>query len=138
MAKKFSELEAKMSSESLVRSDERYQEMLAELIKICYDRTQQDTFLQGLDMNGEIVRGRVPADLRKEFLAIAADRGLNESAAIHQLIRRFVKREKELRLRDQETMEALADIEAGLTVDGNTVLDWIATWGTDNEKDPPR
>lgn len=89
-------------------------------------------------MSSEIVRGRVPADLRKEFLAIAADRGLNESAAIHHLIRRFVEREKELRRRDEETMEALADMEAGLTVDGEKVLDWIASWGTGDEKEPPR
>lgn len=41
-------------------------------------------------MNRKIARGRVPADLRKE-----------------------------LRLRDQETMEALTDTGAGLTVDGN-------------------
>jgi predicted transcriptional regulator len=89
-------------------------------------------------MASEIVRGRVPTDLRREFLAIAAHRGLNESAAINLLVRQFVEREKELQRRNEETLDALADIEAGLLVDGDKVLDWIASWGTEDEKEPPR
>lgn len=89
-------------------------------------------------MSSEIVRGRVPTDLRKAFIAIAADRGLNESAAINLLVRQFVEREKELKRRNEETLDALTDIDAGLVVDGDRVLDWIASWGTDDEKEPPR
>lgn len=88
-------------------------------------------------MPSGIVRGRVPSDLRKEFLAIAAERGLNESAAISLLVRQFVNHEKELKRRNQETLEALADVEAGLLVDGERVFNWIASWGTEDEKKTP-
>jgi predicted transcriptional regulator len=89
-------------------------------------------------MASEIVRGRVPTDLRKEFLAIAADRGLNESAAINLLVRQFVDREKKAKQLNEETLDALADIESALVVEGHKVLDWIASWGTEDEKEPPR
>lgn len=88
-------------------------------------------------MSSDIVRARVPKALKREFLSIAAAHGLTESAALQRLVRQYVDREKEIRLRDEQTMEALADVQAGLTVDGDTVLDWIASWGTDNEKAPP-
>ena len=86
-------------------------------------------------MPSEIIRGRVSADLRKDFLAIASDKGLNESAAINLLVRQFVDREKEFKRRNEETMDALADVTAGLVVDGKKVLDWLASWGTEGEKE---
>ena len=86
-------------------------------------------------MPSEIIRGRVSADLRKDFLAIASDKGLNESAAINLLVRQFVDQEKEFKRRNEETMDALADVTAGLVVDGKRVLDWLASWGTEGEKE---
>ena len=86
-------------------------------------------------MPSEIIRGRVSADLRKDFLAIASDKGLNESAAINLLVRQFVDQEKEFKRRNEETMDALADVTAGLVVDGKKVLDWLASWGTEGEKE---
>ena len=32
---------------------------------------------------------------------------------------------------------ALADAAAGRTVDNHHVMDWVRSWGTDDEKDPP-
>ena len=89
-------------------------------------------------MPSEIIRGRVSADLRKDFLAIASDKGLNESAAINLLVRQFVDQEKEFKRRNEETMDALADVNAGLVVDGKRVLDWLASWGTEEEKEVPK
>lgn len=33
--------------------------------------------------------------------------------------------------------EGMSDIEAGRVVDGDEVLAWIESWGTDNESKPP-
>jgi predicted transcriptional regulator len=38
----------------------------------------------------------------------------------------------------EETREALADIKAGRVVDGAGVIDWIRSWGTEDEKPPPQ
>ena len=37
----------------------------------------------------------------------------------------------------RETEQALADLEAGRIVSGKAVMEWLETWGTDNEKDAP-
>jgi len=37
----------------------------------------------------------------------------------------------------EDTREALADIKAGRVVDGADVIDWLDSWGKDNEKTPP-
>ena len=36
------------------------------------------------------------------------------------------------------TLEALADVEAGRVVEGEKVLDWLDSWGSDDELAPPR
>jgi predicted transcriptional regulator len=89
-------------------------------------------------MSSDVVRARVPKSLKRDFLSVAAAHGLTESSAIQRLVQQYVEREKEIQFRNKETMEALADSQAGLVVDGDTVLDWIASWGTENEKEPPK
>jgi len=88
-------------------------------------------------MSSDVVRARVPKTLKREFLSLAAAHGLTESSAIQRLVQQYVEREKEMQLRNRETMESLADSQAGLVVDGDIVLDWIASWGTESEKEPP-
>jgi predicted transcriptional regulator len=37
----------------------------------------------------------------------------------------------------QETLQALESVRQGKVVDGDTVHEWMKSWGTDNELDPP-
>lgn len=37
----------------------------------------------------------------------------------------------------EDTREALADIKAGRVADGADVINWLDSWGEDNEKTPP-
>ena len=89
-------------------------------------------------MPSKIIRGRVPEELRNEFLAFVAQQGLTESTAVQHLVKGYVAHMKQVQQRKQETLEALADVEAGLVVSGETVLDWVSSWGTPSEKEPPR
>ena len=36
-----------------------------------------------------------------------------------------------------ETHEALAEVEAGELISGDKVLDWLDSWGDENEKPSP-
>ena len=38
----------------------------------------------------------------------------------------------------RETLEGLADVEAGRVIEGDQVVVWIESWGSDNELPPPR
>jgi antitoxin component of RelBE/YafQ-DinJ toxin-antitoxin module len=84
-----------------------------------------------------VVRARIPETLKKEFEKAAASHGWNLSQAIRQLMNQYVAQEKEIIRRNQETLEALEDIEAGRIVEGEIVLNWLSGWGTDDEQEPP-
>lgn len=49
-----------------------------------------------------------------------------------------LEREDLRQRRAEETREALAELDAGNLVDGDEVLAWIDTWGSDDELQPPR
>lgn len=40
--------------------------------------------------------------------------------------------------RKAETLEVLADVEAGRVVEGEKVVDWLDSWGSEDELAPPR
>ncbi len=88
-------------------------------------------------MKTAVIRARIPEQLKQDFEAVASARGWNLSQAVRQLMKQYVKQEKEISLRHEETLEALADIEAGRVVEGNRVLDWLDSWGAEDEQEPP-
>ena len=88
-------------------------------------------------MKTDVIRARVPEHLKKEFEAALGPRGLNVSLAIRMLMEQYVAREKEMKRRHAETLEALEDIASKRTVGGEKVLDWMAEWGTDFETNAP-
>lgn len=86
----------------------------------------------------EVVRARIPESLKQEFETAATTRGWSLSHAIRQLMQQYVAQEKERVHRRTETLEALADVEAGRVVEGEKVMDWLDSWGSEDELAPPR
>lgn len=89
-------------------------------------------------MKTSVVRARVPESLKRDFEAAAATHGWNLSSTIRRLMRQYVAKEKKRVQHQQETLEAIEDIAAGRVVDGDKVMDWMATWGNDDELEPPK
>lgn len=54
--------------------------------------------------------------------------------AVSQYVERIDRKEKML----AETRQALSEIESGNVVDGDEVMAWIESWGSDNEKSAPQ
>ena len=61
----------------------------------------------------------------------------SKSWVINSAVKEFVEREEKKAQRLEETLEALADLEAGRVIDGDEVNRWIESWGTDDELEPP-
>ncbi len=57
---------------------------------------------------------------------------------INQAIKEFLAREALERRRWQETLEALDSANQGRVIDGDTVHQWLQSWGTDDEPPPPK
>jgi len=88
-------------------------------------------------MKTAVIRARVPEKLKKDFELAASAHDMNLSKAMRVLITQYVEREGELARRRKETLEAIEDVEAGQVIDGKKVVDWLASWGTDEEQKPP-
>ena len=56
-----------------------------------------------------------------------------KSWIINEAVASWLEREESRERMYRETLEGLADVEAGRVVDGDEVMAWIASWGTENE-----
>ena len=81
---------------------------------------------------------RMPDDLLDQLEATASRLRRSKGWIIKDAVREYLEREERRRQRLLETQEALADLDAGRVIDGDAVLEWIDSWGTPEEREPPR
>ena len=81
---------------------------------------------------------RMPDELLARLEKAAEKMRRSKGWIINDAVREYLAREERDNRMLEETREALADIRAGRVVEGNAVLDWLATWGEDKEKSPPK
>ena len=81
---------------------------------------------------------RMPDDILQRLDATAARLRRSKGWIINDAVREYLEREDLRQRRNEETREALAELEAGQVVDGEEVLAWVDSWGTENEREPPR
>ena len=56
---------------------------------------------------------------------------------VNQAIREFIENQALQEERWAQTLEALDSVERGEVVPAHEVHEWLKTWGTDDELDPP-
>lgn len=81
---------------------------------------------------------RMPDDLLQRLDSTATRLRRSKGWIINDAVREYLEREDLRQRRDEETREALAELDAGQVVDGEDVLAWIDSWGSENEREPPR
>ena len=57
---------------------------------------------------------------------------------ISEALVEFMEKEERAVARLERTRKALDQVEAGQVVDGDEVMSWIASWGSDKESRPPK
>lgn len=57
---------------------------------------------------------------------------------INEALAAYFERETQEQRLYRQTLEGLADVEAGRVIDGDQVMAWIESWGSDNELPSPR
>jgi predicted transcriptional regulator len=80
----------------------------------------------------------MPDDLMRRLDAAAERLRRSKGWLINDAVREYLEREDKRLRRLEETKEALAELDAGELVDGDQVLAWLDSWGTDHEREPPR
>jgi len=81
---------------------------------------------------------RMPDDLLERLEATATRLRRSKGWIINDAVREYLEREEQRLKRLQETKEALTDLEEGRVIDGDALLEWIDSWGTPEERNPPR
>ena len=80
---------------------------------------------------------RMPDELLEQLQETAEKLRRSKGWIINDAVREYLVKEERKSRMLEDTREALADIKAGRVVDGAEVIDWLDSWGTDNEKTPP-
>jgi len=81
---------------------------------------------------------RLQPDIEKHLEDAVKRSQRSKNWLINQAIREYLEREVQERQRWQETLEALDSANQGKVIDGDTVHQWLQSWGTDDELPPPR
>ena len=81
---------------------------------------------------------RMPDDLMERLELTAQRLRRSKGWIINDAVREYVECQELRARRLEETREALADMEEGRLIDGEAVMDWLESWGRDEEKESPR
>lgn len=80
---------------------------------------------------------RMDDDLDGKLDHIAQKLRRSKSWIINDALRLYIDQEERKQEMLQKTEEAIADIEASRVVSGEEVMQWLDTWGTEQEKTAP-
>ena len=81
---------------------------------------------------------RLDQDLVDKLDRIANKLDRSKAWIINDALRKYIEAEERKQQMLEETIEAIADIEASRIVSGEEVMQWLETWGSDKEIDPPQ
>jgi len=77
-------------------------------------------------------------DIRDRIAKLAKIRQHSSHALMKEAIYEYVEREEKRESFHQEAMRSWEEYkETGLHVTGEEIIEWLATWGSDNEKTAP-
>lgn len=81
---------------------------------------------------------RLSPETEEKLAAVAGRARRTKSWLINEAVKDYLGRLGRDERRWEETLAALASVKAGRIVDGDEMVEWIASWGKKAEKKPPR
>jgi predicted transcriptional regulator len=81
---------------------------------------------------------RLDPEMEQRLLALTALKKRTKSYLAKEALLRYIEEEEINERRKQETLESWQQYqETGITIDGDDMLEWLESWGTENEKPCP-
>ena len=81
---------------------------------------------------------RLTDDLQDQLEETAERLRRSKGWIISEALNEFIAKEERALNRIERSRKALDQVEAGQMVDGDEVMTWIASWGSDKESSPPK
>ena len=81
---------------------------------------------------------RIKDELNESLKELAEKKQRSKSWIINEAVAEYIVKDNAESQKWIETLEGFDDIKNGRIVDGEEVLAWIESWGTENELDMPK
>jgi len=81
---------------------------------------------------------RLQPEIEKPLEKLATKLDRSKNYLINQAIKEFIARRELDEARWDETLEALESVKSNKLIEEQNVNEWLASWGTDNELNPPK
>jgi predicted transcriptional regulator len=81
---------------------------------------------------------RLQPDIEQGLQATAGALHRSKSWVINQAVKEFIERQELEKQRWQETLQAMESVAQGRVVSGESVHEWLNSWGSSNELQVPK
>ncbi len=81
---------------------------------------------------------RLQPEIEQNLQAMAGAMHRSKSWLINQALKEYIERQELEKQRWQETLQAMESVAQGRVVSGEAVHQWLSSWGTANELQPPK
>ncbi len=81
---------------------------------------------------------RIPDELQKPLEELASKLQRSKNWLINQAVKEYIVRQKIESEKWRDTLEAVESVKNGEVIDSKDVHAWLESWGTKNEKSPPK
>ncbi len=92
--------------------------------------------VQGINMS--ITSVRIKDELNESLKELAEKKQRSKSWLINEAVAEYVIKENMESQKWLDTLEGLEDVKNGRVIKGEKVLEWVESWGTDNELEMPK
>ena len=80
---------------------------------------------------------RLQPEIENPLEALSKKLDRSKNYIINQAVKEFLSRNVLAEQRWVETLEAIDSVKSGKLIEEKEVNDWLESWGTDNELEPP-
>jgi predicted transcriptional regulator len=80
---------------------------------------------------------RLQPEVESGLEAMADKLSRSKSWLINQALREYLERQEQAQSRWLETLRAMVSVAQGRVVSGESVHEWLRSWGTEDELPPP-
>ncbi len=80
---------------------------------------------------------RLSPEIEQDLETTASKLQRSKSWVISEALREYIARNREGEARWQQTLDAMADVAQGRVVSGDSVHDWLRSWGSADEQPKP-
>jgi len=81
---------------------------------------------------------RIKDELNESLKELAEKKQRSKSWLINEAVAEYVIKENMESQKWLDTLEGLEDVKNGRVIEGEKVLEWVESWGTDNELEMPK